>query len=339
MQNDNVEYLCSMKFQLKVFFSLSILVLFTACTIEKARPTKKQQLIIASDCLTQKDKILFKNFEKAAKITIHIRSISTDSLYKLLKTEGLVTEIDCIITSSVYQMERFSKAHFLHTYAVKTAEQFLPKKFISQKQDYLGFGYDPYVFLTNNDTLSNWKNYLDLTKKQAFTTDLIESSDLLPFYAIVFKKLENKKPRAIYDWKIQFYKNKINSKNDSLNMIGTTLFFTRYSHYESRRNSFKHLKKYQLVFPNQRKAGSYYTMPCFGIVKQARNYSNAQLFLSYFLKENVNKRVTSRLNLFPVIVDNQSSYPFQNQRFKKNTLSPIQQTALYPRIKAIMKLN
>ena len=106
---------------------------------------------------------------------------------------------------------------------------------------------------------------------------------------------------------------------------------------DKNKNDKKYLKKLNLIFPNQRKAGSYFNMPCFGIIKQARNYSNAKLFLNYLLLDNVNKRLNSRLKMFPIIVEKQSIYPFQNVRYKKSSVSPIQQTKQYPRVTSIMK--
>ncbi len=337
MQNKNVEYLCTMKSTFKTVFALILIVLISACTIDKARPTKKQHLYVASDCLTKKDEKLFRNFEKANKINIHIISITSDSLRILLKTEGLTTTIDCVISSSVYDMKNLSDSKFLQEKSIDLTKGIIPSKFVSEHKDYLGFGIDPYVLLAQNDSIIKWRNYSDLNGKSSFTTDLTSKSDLLPFYSIVFAKLGKSKPNIIYSWRESFYKNKVNVSNDSLKLDGTKVFFTLYSHYEKNKNDKKYLKKLNLIFPNQRKAGSYFNMPCFGIIKQARNYSNAKLFLNYLLLDNVNKRLNSRLKMFPIIVEKQSIYPFQNVRYKKSSVSPIQQTKQYPRVTSIMK--
>ena len=337
MQNKNVEYLCTMKSTFKAVFTLILIVLISACTIDKARPTKKQQLFVASDCLTQKDEKLFRNFEKANKINIHIVSISSDSLRILLKKEGLTTNIDCVISSSVYDMKNLSDSKFLQEKSINLAKGIIPSKFVSEKKDYFGFGIDPYVLLAQNDSIIKWRNYSDLNGKLPFTTDLKSKSDLLPYYSIVFAKLEKSKPKIIYSWGENFNKNKVNVSNDSLKLNGTKVLFTLYSHYEKNKNDKKHLKKLNLIFPNQRKAGSYFNMPCFGIIKQARNYTNAKLFLNYLLLDNVNKRLNSRLKMFPIIVEKQSIYPYQNQRYKKTSVSPIQQTKQYSKVFSDMK--
>lgn len=334
MQNKNVEYLCSMKSSFKTVFTFMLIVLISACTIDKARPTKKQHLYIASDCLTKKDEKLFRNFEKSTKINIHIVSMTSDSLMILLKKEGLTTTIDCVISSSVYDMDNLSDSKFLQEKSIDLAKGIIPSKFISEKKDYIGFGIDPYVLLAQNDSTNKWRNYSDINGKLAFTTDLKSKSDLLPFYSIVFAKLEKSKPKVIYSWCETFSKNKVNVANDTLKLNATKVLFTLYSHYE---NNKKELKKLNLIFPNQRKAGSYYNMPCFGIIKQARNYSNAKLFLIYMAHDNVNKRLNNRLKMFPIIVEKQSIYPFQNKRYKKSSVSPIQQTKQYSRVTSFMK--
>lgn len=337
MQNKNVEYLCTMKSTFKAVFTLILIVLFSACTIDKARPTKKQHLYVASDCLTKKDEKLFRNFEKSTKINVHIIAFTPDSLRFLLNKEGLTTTIDCVISSSVYDMKNLSDSKFLQEKSIDLAKGIIPSKFVSQRKDFIGFGIDPYVLLAQNDSVIKWRNYSDLNGKLPFTTDLKSKSDLLPYYSIVFAKLQKSKPNILYSWCENFKKNKVNVSNDSLKLNGTKVFFTLYSHYEKNKNEEKHLKKLNVIFPNQRKAGSYYNMPCFGIIKQARNYSNAQLFLNYLLLDNVNKRLNSRLKMFPIIVDKQSIYPFQNKRYKKSSVSPIQQTKQYPKVTSFMK--
>ena len=337
MQNKNVEYLCTMKLTLKAVFAFVLIVLISACTIEKARPTKKQDLIIASDCLTKKDEKLFRNFEKANRINIHIVSISSDSLRKLLKKEALATEIDCVIASSVFDMAELSRSKFLHPNSVIEANTKIAKKYISKDSDYLGFGFDPYIFLAQNDSVTNWRNYSDLTLTLPFTTDLTTKSDLLPFYSIVTAKLGKSKPKLLYTWCDNFRKNTINATNDSLKLNETKVIFTLYSHFEKNKLDKKHLKKLNLIFPNQGKGGTYYNMPCFGIIKQARNYNNAQLFLRYLLLDNVNKPLNNRLKMFPIILEKQSSYPYQQQRYKKTAVSAIQQTKRYIGIFSLIK--
>ncbi len=337
MQNKNVEYLCTMKLTINAVFTILLIVLNSSCTIDTARPSKKQHLYIASDCLTKKDEKLFRNFEKTNKINIHLVAITTDSLQNLLKKEGLTTNIDCVISSSVYDMKNLSDSKFLQEKSIDLEKGILPSKFISERKDFLGIGIDPYILLAQNDSITKWRNYTDLNGKLTFTTDLTSKSDLLPFYSIVLAKLEKSKPKIIYSWYENFNKNKVNTSNDSLKLNGTKVFFTLYSHYEKNINDKKHLKKLQLIFPNQRKAGSYFNMPCFGIIKQARNYSNAKLFLNYLLVDNVNKRLTNRLKMFPVIVEKQSIYLFQNQRYKKTSVSPIIQTKQYSKVNIFLK--
>lgn len=339
MQNKNVEYLCTMKLTLKTVFAFVLIVLISACTIEKARPSKKQHLIIASDCLTKQDEKLFRNFEKANKINIHIVSISSDSLRNLLKKEALATEIDCVITSSIFDMAELSRSKFLHPNSVNEASTKIAKKYISTHSDYVGFGFDPYILLAQNDSVTNWRNYSDLTLKLPFTTDLTTKSDLLPFYSIVAAKFGKSKPKLLYTWSKNFQENTIYTTNDSLKLNGTKVIFTLYSHVEKNKLDKKQLKKLNLIFPNQSKGGSYYNMPCFGIIKQARNYNNAQLFLRYLLLDNVNKRLNNRLKMFPIILEKQSCYTYQQQRYKKTVVSTIQQTKRYTGIFSLIKNN
>jgi ABC-type Fe3+ transport system substrate-binding protein len=323
-----------MKSLFNAVFTLLLFVLLSACTIDKARPSKKQHLTIASDCLTTKDEKLFRNFEKTSKINIHILYITPDSLQKLLQKEGLTTQIDCVISSSVYDMEVLSDSKFLQEKSIDLEKGIIPSEFVSTQKDFVGFGFDPYILLAENDSSKHWRNYSDLTGKLSFTTDLNTTSELLPFYSIVSAKFAKSKPTMVYKWFKNFRTNALIATNDSLQPKGTNVFFTLYSHYEKQK---KIVKKLNFIFPNQQMAGLYYSMPCFGIIKQARNYSNARVFLNYFLQENVNKYITNRLKVFPVITKSKSTYPYQNQSYKKTTVSPIHQTKQYPRVVSFVK--
>lgn len=314
-------------------------VLLVSCKIETAKPFHKQHLFIATDCLDFSDTILFKGFEKNEKIEIHIRHFSPDSLRKVLKRDGYNSEFDAIILSSVYDMYQLSKQGSLQQIPDESFPTELPVKYRSASRSYCGIGIDPYVVLTKDDSLSRVRSYKDLTNKTTWCTDLTGSSNWYPFYAAIAQKIDPKEKYNAVDWIDNLLENKEKqiSENDSVSMCRTVL--TTYSHYLSnKRFKAKQFKDHQVIFPNQRSGGSYFNMPCYAIVKQARNYTNAIVFLNYLLKEPVNKRFNFRLSMFPLINETNSSIPYQNIRFKKYSVSPVRLTSNYDRLINILAI-
>lgn len=323
----------------QIIICFLILVSFSSCRLEKARPFKKQNILIASDCLNSSDTTLFKSFKKKYNIRVRIITISTDSLETRLKKEGFSTEIDAVILSSVYSMYKMEKSDLLQKVPSEQIATSIQNKYRSNSEKWTGIGIDPYVFITINDTLKKVKSYKDLLLHTKWCTTLTTDDDWYPFYSNIVYKI---KPEAEYnsvDWIRNFIKNKNGIISESDSSFNCNVLLTYYSTYK-KNDAIKNTRfaKGKLIFPNQRSGGLYYNMHCFGIIKQARNYSNAVKFYNYLLLEPVNKRVNNTWKTFPVIHEKDSRINYQNLRFKKNSMSPINLTKYYIRVKNILKI-
>lgn len=325
-------------FTKRFFFLLVILsVLLSSCGIETAKPFRKQHLFIASDCLDIKDTILFKGFEKYEQIEIHIRHYRSDSLKALLKREGVNTEIDAVILSSVYDMHQLSRAGLLQSQKEITFPSNVSLDHRSASGDYCGIGIDPYVLFSKDDSLSRVRSYRDLANKTKWCTDLEGPSDWFPFYAAIAQKISPKEKYTALDWIRHFLENKEKgiSENDSTTLCSVVL--TTFSHTRSNKTfTSKKFKDHRVNFANQAFGGSYFNMACYGIVKQARNYTNALSFLHYLFEDPVNKRLNFRLSMFPVLDTRDSSVPYQNIRYATYSVSPLRLTSNYDRVITIL---
>lgn len=325
--------------KVQLFLGFLLIVMFTACTIEKARPFKKQQVVIASDCLHPSDTVLFKSFKKQYKIRVRILYLPFDSLENKLKTEGSATEIDAVILSSVYSMYSFEKSNLLQK--VPREEIFNPiqNKYHAKSGKWTGIGIDPYVFVNIKDTLKRILSYKDLLDDTKWCTTLKTDHEWYPFYSNIVNKI---KPEAKYnalDWIRNFTKNNVGILKETDSSMNCKVLITNYSVYKKNELIPKtRFKKGKLIFPNQRSGGCYYNMYCFGIVRQARNYANAIKIYNYLLVESVNKRINNSWKTFPVINTKDSKIDYQNIRFKKSSTSPVNLTQYYIRVKNIMKL-
>ena len=300
------------------FFWLFLVFCFSACSIEEARPTKKQEIVIASDCLDPKDETLFKSFEKSFGIQVKIHHFSADSLKKLLVQEGVDTEIDAVILASTYSMYLLDNSNLLQVIKKEKFPKQLEKNFRSKKSTWAGIGIDPYVVAVSKDSCNKIVEYKDLLEKSNTFYSLQTADFWNPFYASIAQRMGKKNKRNSADWikKMRENAKEFISMNDTI--ASNSIFFSSYSVLNLKKD-----KKLKLIFPNQLTGGSYYNMACFGIVKQARNYENALAFFGYLLNESVNKRLNYHWKKFPVLSTKTSFFAYQNSAFKKSETSPV----------------
>ncbi len=320
---------------IKVFpalFWFFLVLSFSACTIEEARPSKKQEIVIASDCLESKDVILFHSFEKSLGIQIEIRHFRSDSLKQLLVREGVETEIDVVILSSIYAMNQLDNSNLLQVIQSEKFPKKLAKNYRSKKSTWAGIGIDPYVIAVSKDSTNKIKNYADLLDESHTIDSLQNAAFYYPFYASILHKSGNKNRRNSVNWIKKMNQNSAEYASMKDTVVSNSIYLTSYSEYHSKKNN-----DFKIIFPNQSNGGSYYNMACFGIVNQARNYENALAFFDYILNESVNKRLNNRWKIFPILSSKKSSYPYQNNEFKKTNWSPIFLEHFYPRIRKILK--
>lgn len=320
-------------------FLVFLLGLVTSCKIERARPFKKQYIIVASDCLEVKDTILFHSLKTYKGVRIRILPMSTDSLRKRLAREGFNTEIDAIFLSSMHDMVQLEKDGVLQHVPVDKLPLNLPSKYYSKNNKWFGIGCDPYVIVTTNDTLHKVRSYSDLAENTKWCTNLTSNAEFYPFYSAIVHRINSKEKYNAHDWIKHFLENKVGDISDTDSTTNCSTLFTKYSTF---RNSELITKSKfstgQMIYPNQRTGGTYFSMPTFAIIKQARNYHNAIELLNYICIEAVNKRLNYSWYTFPVISNKESSITYQNTRFKKFSTSPVKLTAYYDRVNNIINL-
>jgi ABC-type Fe3+ transport system substrate-binding protein len=314
------------------FFWLFLVFCFSACTIDEARPNKKQVIVIASDCLESKDVTLFHSFEKFSGIKVKIRHFSPDSLKQLLVHEGVDTEIDAVILASTYSMYQLDNSNLLHKIKKEKFPKQLEKNYRSKKSTWAGIGIDPYVIAISKDSSKKIAEYKDLLEKSNTFYSLHTADFWNPFYASIAQRMGTKNKRNSADWlkKMRDNSKEYRSLNDTI--ASHSIFFSSYSVLNLKKD-----KKLKLIFPNQLTGGSYYNMVCFGIVNQARNYENAVTFFGYLLNESFNKRLNYHWKKFPVLSTKKSFFAYQNSAFKKSETSPVFLDYHYKSTKNIIK--
>ena len=68
-----------------------------SCSPGEARPTRKQRIVLATDCLNKEDERLFKSFKKYHHIDVQIVELSADSILSLLKKDGVEVKNETVV--------------------------------------------------------------------------------------------------------------------------------------------------------------------------------------------------------------------------------------------------
>ncbi|MFO0495214.1 MAG: hypothetical protein ACK50Y_06745 [Flavobacteriia bacterium] len=323
---------------INVLLSFSILsALVAGCRLETAKPSSKQHLVLATDCLNRQDQILFKPFEKRTGIKVRILQLSTDEIVSKLKAEGVNTEIDCILLSSVVEIDRISQLKSLQKIETDSLPKVLGTKYISEERSFFGIGFDPYVIVSLGSASKKIRDYSDLKSIESWCSDLESRKELFPFYSYIAHKIKPTSLVSKEEWIDDFNAKKIKTLEKADTLIYSTVLFTKYSSFLTKtNNTLKVYKKGKVLFPNQRHGGVYYDMPCFAIVKQARNFTNAMFLFREIYANRLNGKLNHRLNAFPISPDAALKGSYQTIRFKRYGRAPIRLTYTFPDVQNIL---
>ena len=196
------------------------------------------------------------------------------------------------------------------------------KNFKSPKNTWYGIGIEPYVLIAKNDTISSLNSIGDLLyqkNQDKWSTDLGNSSELLPLIAPI---LQSKKRNESYNWvrdftKFQHQDQNKKDKNGTPKMTTDVLLtsFGSFVKMSDRNDSLD--SQLKLLFTNQSKKGAFFNLHCAGIVKQARNYENAKLFIEYITTNSTNEKLNNKWKTFPIgLHKRKHDFAYQNTFFK-----------------------
>jgi hypothetical protein len=292
-----------------------------SCSPGVARPSRKQRIVLATDCLTKEDERLFKSFKKYHHMDVQIVELSADSIFSILKREGSNTEIDAVLLRYSEGSEDIERHHLLQSDVKSLAP-------VRQSLDYFSVGQDPYILLKSlRDSSNKQIDLADLIHKTVWSTDLSISSDFNPLLSAVKARMKDKKHYRFFDWEKDFLKNHTVSTRVADSTGRATCLLTLYSHTNSRKEKLKNSYATETpIYLNQQNGGSYYQPVRFGIIRHARNFTNAIVLLESLYNIPFNRRLNNRMGTFPVVERGKSPYAYQSSAPK-----------LYPWMDRVMK--
>lgn len=284
---------------------LIVLVFITSCRIETAKSSSKRQLIIASDYLTEKDSILFRDFYKKSNITIRVVPMEADKIIGTISNKGVNSEIDLIMVKSLYDVYKLHKREILHP--INYHDE-LPSEILaisSRKYHFVGYGIDPYIFAIEPDQHSVIKTYADLTRYEFINT--LERNEIAPMLSPVLRKMQKAEANK---WIKQFMNKSIFTEELTDSLMDQKTMLTTYSNFHIRKKSDSLFIGKSIIFPNKRTTGTFYTIRTFCIVEQAQNYTEADAFIKFYSEPKNNKAINRSLNTISVYSE---AYKFRKQ--------------------------
>ena len=187
-----------------------------------------------------------------------------------------------------------------------------------------GLGFDPYVIIRRKEA-PRVRNYASLLNSEGFATDLKDASSLAPFYLFLFHKHSGSNDNSAEDWIEDFSSKCIKKLSEKDTLIYAQLLFTKRSSFlKNKTKSLISYREGEMIFPNQRIGGAYYDMLSFGIVKQARNYSNTLSLLRYLSSNQGNRKLNKRLQTISFYTES------RRIRFKRFHTSPLRMEKFMP---------
>ncbi|MDX2362068.1 MAG: hypothetical protein QNK23_14770 [Crocinitomicaceae bacterium] len=295
---------------LKYIYLLLVIVfsVSTGCSIESAHPPSHQELIIASNFLTEADSLMFEEFETEENVDITLIILSTEELMTRLKDLNSSANIDLVLMRSLQDVNNLSKEGLLHSFNVET---FLPEEIVpytSMRYHFVGVGIDPYIISYPKDSIISVKTYNDLTRMPY--NNCVSPEDYPVLLAPALDKL--KKVEA-NNWIKQFIEQASPCKSPSDSLAHLPMLST-YSSFQMQNDP-----SLGFIFPSTNSTGSFYDLRTASIVNQASNFVVAKVFILHLSQPDINQELNQQWNTISAF-DNNSG--FRKYQAKSSQLIP-----------------
>ncbi len=186
--------------------------------------------------------------------------------------------------------------------------------FKDEKNNWVSFGINPYLFTTTNDSIFDQYNLNQITRNKELSDFSIANLSVL--YAQYCKTKFNLGKSEEFIVK----KLVINKQNDS---IKEPIVLKKYNEYSS-----DTLKSAIRFFPSHESC--YYNLYTASILKQAKNFNNAVRFMEFIVDPNNNEKINDYLGTIPMDLTRlKNSYKYYKEPL---VLFPIPFSKLLPKL-------
>ncbi|MEO1023811.1 MAG: Fe(3+) ABC transporter substrate-binding protein [Bacteroidota bacterium] len=294
-------------------FSLFIIAtLVTACQ-------KPQVVNVYSARHYDTDVQLYSEFEEQTGIKVNLIEGGSDELIERVKSEGVNSPADILITVDAGRLWRAEEADILQSIESDLLNERIPSSFRHPQGLWVGLSKRARGLVVNPETVEDWEDleYEDLADEEFKGRVCIRSSNNIYNQSLVASMIETQGVEETEEWARGLVANMAREPQggdrDQIRAVVAGVCDVAVSnHYylaamltgnnESDRDI---AQKVQFVFPNQEEdeRGAHFNISGGGILKYAPNKSNAIRFLEYLTTPAAQEYFTGRNNEYPINPD------------------------------------
>lgn len=309
------------KFSRRFFISISTAALIVACNQTQGNQTQSEQntdtaatnggdVNIYSSRHYNTDDQLYDGFTEQTGIEVNLIEGKDDELIERIKSEGINSPADILITVDAGRLWRGAQAGIFAPVESEILEEKIPENLQDPDNLWFGFSKRARVIVYNKDQVdpSQLSTYEDLTDPKWKGKFIVRSSSNIYNQSLVAGMIEEKGEEATSEWIKGLVANFARSPqgNDTsqiedvaAGVADLTLANTYYlARYEDNPEVFE---KVGIFFPNQDDRGTHVNISGAGLLKNAPNKENAIAFLEYLASPKAQEFFALGNNEYPVV--------------------------------------
>lgn len=299
-----------------LLFTSFMVFLLQSCLVHDAKESKHEFVHVYSDFFSSQDKQIFKKFKKEQKIHVKMHLISPDSLENFLRTKKYNAGVDLIILKDYEKMASLSKKNLLLSIRSEKLEKNVDPLYHSKYNKWFALSKTPLVFVYNaqvlkKDTISSYYDLISPRWKGKIAFQNENNPTQISFRRNIRLMMKEKTDSFI----VNFYKQALSPrlKDDlevleKVNALSFQLGLIKMSSFIEYQTKNKGKSKLNIIFPNQRKRGSYFTVTASGIYRYAQNPLQARSLLEYLSSANAQYAFAEGRYEFPILKGVNSYY-------------------------------
>ncbi|MDR9418796.1 Fe(3+) ABC transporter substrate-binding protein [Gracilimonas sp.] len=296
-----------MKSNLLLFISLAMI--FAACT-------SQEEVNVYSARHYDTDQELYADFEEETGITVNLIEGGSDELIERVRSEGVNSPADILITVDAGRLWRAEEADILQPFDSEVLEERVPAEFRHPDGLWVGLSKRVRGIVVNPDAVENHEEltYEDLADPRFEGRVCVRSSNNIYNQSLVASMVETMGPEATEEWATKlvnnFAREPQGGDRDQIRAVAVGACDVAIAnHYylavmitgddEADQEA---ASQVEFVFPNQGEdgRGAHINISGAGILKNSPNKENATRFLEYLTTPEAQKHFISGNNEYPV---------------------------------------
>ncbi|MTI87541.1 MAG: Fe(3+) ABC transporter substrate-binding protein [Balneolaceae bacterium] len=301
--------------KLRILAVIACATLFIACSNEKKANSEKIVNVYSARHYDTDD-ALYSEFTEKTGIKVNLIEGGSDELIERVKSEGINSPADVLITVDAGRLWRAEEADILQPVDSEILSERIPSSFRHPEGLWMGLSKRVRGIVVNPETVENYEEltYEDLADPRFEGRVCVRSSNNIYNQSLVASMVETKGVEATEEWAeglvSNFARSPQGGDRDQIRGVATGVCDVAISnHYylaimitgddEADQEA---ASKVKFVFPNQGEdgRGAHVNISGAGILKNAPNKEHAVLFLEYLTTTDAQQYFTAGNNEYPI---------------------------------------